>query len=59
MEAHREVKNSIKNDKRAYIEGMAAEAEQTAYYGNLKELYDTAKRLSGMFRKPERPVKDK
>ena len=59
MEAHREVKNSIKNDKRAYIEGLAAEAEQAAYYGNLKELYDTAKRLSGKFRKPERPVKDK
>ncbi len=58
-EAHREVKLRLKNDKRDYIEGLAAEAEQAAYCGNMKQLYDTTKKLSGKFSKPERPVKDK
>ena len=58
-EAHRGVKKSIKKDKTAYIEGLAAEAEQAAYSGNMKQLYDTTKRLSGKFNMSERPVKDK
>ena len=57
--AHREVKKNIKKDKNDYIDGLAAEAEQAAYSGNMKQLYDTTKRLSGKFNKPERPVKDK
>lgn len=58
-EAHRLVKRSIKKDKKDYIDGLAVEAEQAAYSGNMKQLYDTTKRLSGKFSKPERPVKDK
>ncbi|KAK7103731.1 hypothetical protein V1264_018575 [Littorina saxatilis] len=58
-EANREVKKSIRKDKIDYVEGLAAEAEQAAYSGNMKQLYDTTKRLSGKFSKPERPVKDK
>jgi hypothetical protein len=58
-EAHRVVKRSIKKDKKDYMDEMAAEAEQAAYCGNMKQLYDTTKRLSGKFSKPERPVKDK
>ena len=58
-EAHREVKLRLKKDKRDYIEGLAAEAEQAANCRNMKQLYDTTKRLSGKFNKPDRPVKDK
>ncbi|XP_032397549.1 uncharacterized protein LOC116705458 [Etheostoma spectabile] len=58
-EAHRVVKRNIKKDKKDYIDGLAAEAEQAAYSGNMKQLYDITKRLSGKFSKPERPVKDK
>lgn len=58
-EAHRRVKKSIKKHKKNFINALAAEAEQAAYNGNLKKLYDTTKQLSGNFNKPERPVKDK
>ena len=57
-EAHRIVKRSIKKDRKNYIDGLAKEAEQAAYSGNLRQLYDITKRLSGKFNKPERPVKD-
>ena len=58
-EAHREVKQRLKKDKKDFIEGLAAEAEQAAYSGNMKQLYDITKRLTGRFNNPERPVKDK
>ncbi len=50
-EAHRAVKKSIRKDKKDCINGLAAEAEQAAHNGNMKQLYD--------YSKPERPVKDK
>ena len=53
------MKRNIKKDKKEYIDGLAAEAEQAAYSGNMKQLYDIIRRLSGNFSKPERPVKDK
>ena len=58
-EAHREVKRRLKKDKRDYMECLATEAEQAAYNGNMKQLYDITKRLSGKFSKPESPIKDK
>ena len=58
-EANREVKRSIKADKRSYIDRLAEEAEQAAGSGNLKQLYDTTRKLSGKYSKSERPVKDK
>ncbi|XP_058630445.1 craniofacial development protein 2-like [Onychostoma macrolepis] len=58
-EAHRAVKKSIRKDKKDYIDGIAAEAEQAALKGNMKQLYDTTKKLSGKYSKPERPIKDK
>ena len=57
--ANRSVKNSIKADKRNFIEALAAEAEEAARQGNMRDLYNTTKKLSGKFSKPERPVKDK
>ena len=58
-EAHRVVKRSIRKDKKKYVDGLAGDAEQAAYSGNMKTLYDITKRLSGKNSKPERPVKDK
>uniref|UniRef100_A0A8C3IT77 Endonuclease/exonuclease/phosphatase domain-containing protein n=1 Tax=Chrysemys picta bellii TaxID=8478 RepID=A0A8C3IT77_CHRPI len=58
-EAYKVVKRNIRKDKRDYVDGLAAEAEQAAYNGNMKQLYDITKRLSGKFSKPERPVKEK
>ena len=58
-EVNREVKKSIKVDKRNYIDSLAEEAEQAAGRGNMKELYDTTRKLSGKYYHPERPVKDK
>ncbi|CAH2274308.1 Hypothetical predicted protein [Pelobates cultripes] len=58
-EARRVVKKSIMKDKKYYKDGLAAEAEQAAHNSNMKQLYDTTKKLSGKYSKPERPVKDK
>nr|KAG5689204.1 hypothetical protein BaRGS_014860 [Batillaria attramentaria] len=58
-EANKRVKRSARIDKRNYIDSLAEEAEEAAAKGNLKQLYDTTKKLSGKYSKPERPVKDK
>ena len=58
-EANKEVKRSIKSDKKNYIEGLASEAEDAAYHGNTRELYSAIKKLSGKFNKSERPIKTK
>ena len=56
---NRNVKRSLKADKRNYLESLAAEAEEAAYHGNMRDLYATIRNLSGKYSKPERPVKDK
>ncbi|VDP58030.1 unnamed protein product [Schistosoma margrebowiei] len=56
-EAHKQVKRSIRADKK-YVEELAKTAEKAAREGNMKHLYDTTKKLSGKYSKPERPVKD-
>ena len=43
---HKEVKQSLKKDKRKYYEDMADKAEQAAYSGNTKELYDLTRKGS-------------
>ena len=58
-EANKDVKRSIRSDKKNYIEGLATEAEEAAYHGNTRELFSTIKKLSGKFKNPERPVKTK
>ncbi|VDO68935.1 unnamed protein product [Schistosoma margrebowiei] len=42
-----------------YVEELATTAEKAAREGNMKQLYDTTKKLAGKYSKPERPVKDK
>ena len=58
-EVNQKVKNSIKKDKNAHIDGLASKAEEAARKGNLKELYDITRKLSGRYKRPERPVKDR
>ncbi|VDO86666.1 unnamed protein product [Schistosoma curassoni] len=59
IEANKQVRKSIKTDKQKYVEEVATTAEKAATKGNMKQLYDTTKKLARKYSKPERPVKDK
>ncbi|VDP43876.1 unnamed protein product [Schistosoma margrebowiei] len=56
---NKQVKKSIRTDKREYVEGLEKTVEKAAREGNMRQLYDITKKLSGNRRKPERPVKSK
>ncbi|VDP63998.1 unnamed protein product [Schistosoma curassoni] len=58
IEANKQVKKSIKADKQKYVEELATTGEKAAR-GNMRQPYDTTKKLAGKYSKPERPVKDK
>ncbi|VDP81502.1 unnamed protein product, partial [Schistosoma curassoni] len=58
-EVNKRVKRSIRTNKRKYVEDLATMAEKAAREGNMRQLYDTTKKLSGNRRKPELPVKSK
>ncbi|VDP45076.1 unnamed protein product [Schistosoma curassoni] len=58
-EANKQVKKSIRVDKQKYVDELATTAEKTAKEGNMKQLYDTTKKLTGKYCKSEKPVKDK
>ena len=54
----REVKWSIKKDKRDYIIDLARQAETAAGQGNLRDLYLVTKKLTGNFKQTDKPVED-
>ncbi|VDP27426.1 unnamed protein product [Schistosoma mattheei] len=56
---NKQVKRSIRTDKRKYVGDSATTAEKAVREENMRELYDITKKLSGNHRKPERPVKSK
>ncbi|VDO77658.1 unnamed protein product [Schistosoma margrebowiei] len=56
---NRQVKRSVSTDKRKYVEDLALTAEKAAREGNMRQLYDTTKKISANHREPERPVKIK
>ncbi|VDP41730.1 unnamed protein product [Schistosoma curassoni] len=58
-EVNKQAKRSIRTDKRKYVVDLATTAEKAAREGNMRQLHDTTKKLSGNRRKPERPVKSK
>ncbi|VDO60970.1 unnamed protein product [Schistosoma margrebowiei] len=58
-EVNKQVKKSIRTDKRKYVEDLAKTTEKVAREGNMRQLFDTTKKLSGNRRKPKRPVKSK
>ncbi|VDO34659.1 unnamed protein product [Schistosoma margrebowiei] len=47
IEANKQVKRSIRADKKKYVEELATTAEKAAREGNMKQLYDTTKKLAG------------
>ena len=53
------VKKSVKTDKVNFIDSLSKEAEDAAARGNMKQLYDTTRKLAGKFKQAERPIKDK
>ncbi|VDP34388.1 unnamed protein product [Schistosoma margrebowiei] len=55
-EVNKQVKRSIRTDERKYVEDLA---EKAAREGNMRQMYDITKKLSGNHRKPERLVKSK
>ena len=55
----KEVKKSARNDKRSYVEGLAAEAESVAARGELSTVYKITKRLCGNYTTHSAPVKSK
>ena len=58
--ANRTVKKSVKTDKVNFIDSLAKEAaEDAAAGGNMKQLYDTTRKLAGKFKQAESSIKDK
>nr|KAG5706650.1 hypothetical protein BaRGS_005720 [Batillaria attramentaria] len=57
--ADREVKRSTRKDRRDYIDSLASQAEEAARQGNLKDLYQVTKKLTGKFQQTDKHVKDK
>ncbi|VDO99172.1 unnamed protein product, partial [Schistosoma curassoni] len=59
IEANKQVRKSIRADKKKCVEEPATTAERTGREGNMKQLYDTTNKQAGKYSKSERPVKDK
>ncbi|CAG2214516.1 unnamed protein product [Mytilus edulis] len=55
----KDVRNSARRDKRAFVDKLTAEAEEAARANNIKALYDNIKLLTGKYQKGSRPVKSK
>ncbi|VDP61957.1 unnamed protein product [Schistosoma mattheei] len=58
-EANQQVKKSIRADKQKYVEDLTTTAKKAATEENMRQLYDTTKKLPGKYSKPEKPVKDR
>lgn len=56
-EKNREVKKSCQRDKRNLIEGIAREAEDVAKKNDLRTLYMTTQKLSGIRCNQNRPIR--
>ena len=48
-EAHKAMRKSIREDQERSIEGLAQEGEGAATKGNIKQFYDTSKKLIGKY----------
>ena len=55
----REVKRSIKKDKRDYIDDLARQAETAARQVNMRDLYLVTKKVTGKFQQTDKLVMDK
>ena len=52
--ADKEVKRSVKKDKKNYVDSLAAQAEEAAGQGNLEDLYMITKKLANKFQQTEK-----
>ncbi|VDO62081.1 unnamed protein product [Schistosoma margrebowiei] len=51
-EAKKQVKKSIRADKKKCVEELATTAEKASREGNMKQLYNTLNKLAGKYSKP-------
>ncbi|VDP36689.1 unnamed protein product [Schistosoma margrebowiei] len=58
-EVNKQVKSSIRTEKRKYVENLAMTGVKAAREGIMRQLYDAIKKLPGNYCKPERLVKNK
>ncbi|VDO63730.1 unnamed protein product [Schistosoma margrebowiei] len=58
-ETNNQVKKCIGTDKQKFVLELATTVEKAATEGNIKQLYETTKKLPGKYSKPETPVKEK
>nr|KAG5710457.1 hypothetical protein BaRGS_022275 [Batillaria attramentaria] len=58
-ELAKQVKRQLRDDKRAFVNEVAEQAESAAGKGDLKALYATTRLLSGRRNNSSRPVRDK
>ena len=56
---NKDVKRSIRNDRRNFVEDLARQTEEASCRGYAKELYSITKKLAGDRKIPDRPVRDK
>lgn len=56
--ANKEVKRSVKRDKRKFIEDLTQQTEEAAGKNNLKDLYQTTRKLTGKFRHTQAHIKN-
>ena len=57
--ANKAVKKSVKTDKINFIDSLAKESEDAAARGNMKQLYDTTRKLAGKFKTSREAYKRK
>ncbi|CAH8664375.1 unnamed protein product [Schistosoma guineensis] len=58
-EANKQVRRSIKSDKQKYVEELATTTKRVATKGNVKQPYDTTKKLAEEYIEPDRTVDNK
>ena len=58
-EVNREVKRSIRNDQRNFVENLVQQAEEASGRGDVKELCSITRKLTGDRKIPDRSVRDK
>ncbi|VDP08880.1 unnamed protein product, partial [Schistosoma mattheei] len=59
IKVNKQVKESNKADKQKCVKELATTTENAARVGNMKQLYDSTKKLAEKYSKAERPDKDK
>ena len=58
-ESNKEVKRSIRKDRRNFVDSLAKQAEELAGKGDMKKLYSITRTLAGVKKIPDRPFRAK